>query len=93
MQANDDWQITGGTSSGKKMRGGGTASIAAGASTVVVTHNIAAAPDRIYLTPTSSTQGRYFWTSTKTSTQFTINLDANAVTNPITFDWLAEITS
>jgi hypothetical protein len=69
----------------------GAASVLAGQAAVVVTHSLGAVPTRVQLTPTSDPQGRRWWVSAKTLTTFTITLDGNAVTNPITFDWTARV--
>jgi parallel beta-helix repeat protein len=67
------------------------ASVAAGSSSVTVTHGLAVRPNAVILSPTSDTQGRKWWVSAKTRTSFTITLDSAAVTNPITFDWAAQV--
>src|SRR5205823_1607290 len=74
----------------KNTTNGAGASVAAGTSSVTVTHGLGVAPLRVYLSPTSDTQGRRWWVSAKGATTFTISLDSNAVTNPITFDWTTQ---
>lgn len=64
----------------------GTAATAA-ATTVVVNHGLATTPTRVIVTPQGDPGGRW-WVSTKTSTQFTINLE---VSGTITFDWKAQV--
>lgn len=93
MQAADDWQLLGGTTGGKKMRGLGTATIAVAGTSVAITHGLAEAPTRIILSPTADTQGRRYWVSARTSTTFTITLDSAASGSAITFDWVAELTT
>jgi parallel beta-helix repeat protein len=67
----------------------GSASVAAASSTIAVTHNMYKSPARIQLTPTADTQGLRWYVSARTATTFTITLNSNAVTNPVTFDWRA----
>lgn len=69
---------------------GASASVLAGTASIAVTHGLGVAPLRVYLSPTSDTQGARWWVSAKGATTFTISLNTNAVTNPITFDWTAQ---
>lgn len=92
MSANDVWRVTGGMSGGKPMRSAGTLSIAAGSTTATTSHGINEAPTGKTLTPTSDTQGRRWW-ATATDADITVTVDAPAVTDPITFDWRAEVAS
>lgn len=69
---------------------GAGASIAAGTSSVVVTHGLGVAPLRVFLSPTADTQGLRWWVSAKVALTFTITLSGNATTNPITFDWMTQ---
>lgn len=70
----------------------GTASIASGATTVVVTHGLGFTPtlQQISMTPTSSigSATKPPWISTPTSTQFTITLNADPVAT-VGFVWRA----
>lgn len=71
----------------------GTASITTGNSSVAVTHGLAATPtlQQIIITPQSSFgSAAKFWVSNPTSTQFTINVDANPG-QTVTFGWRADI--
>jgi len=64
----------------------GTATISSGNQTVVVNHGLAGVP---YIC--CKVQGMYGtgnWIDTKTTTQFTINIDAPQPVN-IDFDWIA----
>jgi hypothetical protein len=66
----------------------GTATVATGNTSIVVTHGLAAAPIRVQVTPTTDTGGKRYWISAKTATTFTITIDsANA--SDIAFDWRA----
>jgi hypothetical protein len=77
------------------MRTSGNLSVAAGTLTASVAHGINTGtgnPDLLIATPTADTQGRVWWI-TVDATNITVTLDANAVTSPITFDWVAETTA
>lgn len=52
-----------------------TATIAAEATTVVVTHNLGSTPN-VFVEAQSDLGGRRVWVDTKTTTQFTINIDS-----------------
>jgi parallel beta-helix repeat protein len=65
-----------------------TVTIPTGATSVNITHGLAATPLRVLVTPTTDTAGRRFWVSARTATIFTITLDARH-TAPISFDWKA----
>jgi hypothetical protein len=52
----------------------GTATIASGAATVVVSHGLGQAPNEILVTPGADPAG-YLWVDTVTATAFTINAD------------------
>lgn len=70
----------------------GTASITTGNTSVVVSHGLSVTPtlQQIAVTPqTSFGSAAKFWISTPTSTQFTINLDANPG-QTVTFGWRAD---
>lgn len=74
----------------RNSQAGAGASVAAGTASVAVTHMVGVAPLRVFLSPTSDTQGLRWWVSAKGATTFTITLSGNATTNPVTFDWKAE---
>lgn len=65
----------------------GTATVAAAGTTVTVTHNLGFTNYRVLLCPTVDPGGR-FWVTTKTKTQFTINLSAGAPGGGAIFDWV-----
>lgn len=70
----------------------GSASITSGNTTVVVTHGLSQTPtiDQISLTlQTSPGSAASYWVSTVTSTQFTINVNANPA-QTVTFSWRAD---
>ena len=66
----------------------GTATITAGATSTSVTHGLGATSTRVYLSPTSDTQGARWWASDKGTTTFAIILNATT-TQDVTFDWRA----
>lgn len=68
----------------------GTATITAGQTSVNVTHNLAGAPTRVQLTPTTDTAGKRYWVSAKGSSTFTISIDS-AYASDISFDWNAVV--
>jgi parallel beta-helix repeat protein len=68
----------------------GTATITAPATTVDVTHGLAAAPTRVLLSPTTATAGKQYYVSAKDATTFTITIDSAAEAD-ISFDWQAVI--
>lgn len=72
----------------------GTATVANGATTAVVTHGLAQTPDLqdIAVTATNNLgNATKFWISTPTSTQFTITVDADPGAGTATFVWTASI--
>jgi hypothetical protein len=75
---------------GWKTEASGTATVANGTTTIVVTHGLSATPsiNDISVTPTNNmgTAAKY-WVSTVTATQFTINVDANPGATTATFVW------
>lgn len=68
----------------------GTATITSTATTVNVTHGLAAAPTRVLLSPTTATAGKQFYVSAKAATTFTITIDSAAEAD-ISFDWQAVV--
>lgn len=70
----------------------GTATVANGQTTVVVTHGLATTPARVYVTPTLLSNAASFWVTNKTSTQFTINVNADPGAGTATFDWMATVS-
>lgn len=68
----------------------GSATIAAAATTVNVTHGLAAAPTRVLLSPTTATAGKQYYVSAKAASTFTITIDSAAEAD-ISFDWQAVI--
>lgn len=72
----------------------GTAVVASGSTSIVVTHGLNRTPalKDISVTPTNSLgNATKFWISTPTATQFTINVDADPGATTATFAWSAEI--
>jgi hypothetical protein len=70
----------------------GTATVANGSTTVVVTHGLSITPTLrdISITPTNSLgNATKFWISTLTATQFTINVNADPGVTTATFAWQA----
>lgn len=68
---------------------GGTATVAQGATTAVVTHGLGIASYRVSLSAQVDPGGRY-WISNKTGSAFQINLQVAAPVNGIPFDWLVK---
>lgn len=72
----------------------GTATVTSGNTTIVVGHGLDRTPDLqdISVTPTNNLgNASLFWISTPTSTQFTINVDADPGATTATFVWTAAI--
>jgi hypothetical protein len=70
----------------------GTATIASGATSIVVTHGLATTPTRVYLTPTNSMgNATKFYAGNLTTTQFTIYVDVDPGATTATFNWRAVI--
>ncbi len=71
----------------------GTATVASGASTAVVTHGLGRTPlaTEIIVNPIEDLQSAaYWWVDTITSTQFTINVNANPTGADVDFVWRAD---
>lgn len=72
----------------------GTATVANGTTSIAVTHNLGTTPmlDDISVTPTNNMgTAAEFWISTPTSTQFTINVNADPGATTATFVWQAHV--
>lgn len=69
----------------KTMRG--SSSVAAAATTVIVTHGFNQPSYSVALTPLADPGGR-FWASNKTSNDFQINLQTAAPGGGVPFDWI-----
>jgi len=67
----------------------GTATVAQGNTTQVVTHSLGVSTYGLALTPLADPGGT-FWASGKSATQFTINLQTAAPIGGISFDWLVK---
>ncbi len=67
----------------------GTATITAGQTSKDVTHGLATTPTRVYLSPTTDTGGKRYWTSAKGSTTFTISIDSSYASD-ISFDYIVQ---
>lgn len=92
-----DYKIGGsGANSGKVIRRSqytynyGTLTITAGQTSKSVSHGLATAPTRVYLSPTADTGAKRYWTSAKASTTFTVSLDS-AHDADISFDWIVQV--
>ena len=80
--------------SGYVTEANGTATVANGTTTIAVTHGLSKTPDLqdISVTPTNNLgSAAEFWISTPTSTQFTINVNADPGASTATFVWTASI--
>ena len=64
----------------------GTATIAAGATTVAIAHDLGATGVQVQVTPSTDTLGARYWISSITSTHFSIDLNA-AQGSDISFYW------
>lgn len=69
----------------------GTATISDNTTSVIVNHGLATTPTRIQLTPSTSTQEKYYWYSSANTTAFTINLNSAYAGADIIFDWRAVV--
>ncbi len=72
----------------------GTATVANGATTVVVSHGLSVTPvlKDLSVTPTNNLgNATKFWISSPTATQFTINVDSDPGATTATFVWTASI--
>lgn len=70
----------------------GTATVADGTSTIVVSHGLSATPTIVLTTPNGDPGGAW-WVTTKTSTQFTINLAVARAGSALTVDWHAQVSA
>ena len=64
----------------------GTATVAASATSIAVTHALGATPARVLISPTTDTLGARFWVSAKTTSNFTITINTSQASD-IDFDW------
>ena len=73
----------------------GTATVASGATTIVVTHGLARTPDHVYISPRENPTNAvaFWWVDTIGATQFTINVNANPGASGLDFDWRAIVGS
>ena len=69
----------------------GTATITAAATTVVVTHGLAATPTRVFVSPTLLSSSNKWWVTTIGATTFTINVDVVPGAGTAIFDWRAQV--
>lgn len=71
----------------------GTATIVSGSTSIAVTHNLPGAPSHVFVTPRENPTNAvaYWWWDTPTSTQFTINVNANPGASNLDCDWIALI--
>jgi len=81
-----------GLNSGNRLTNSGTATIPSGSTSVVVTHGCAFTPTAVDVVVTGTNNPTvdpgHVWTSTYTSTQFTINCKTNPSTSGATFAWV-----
>lgn len=73
-----------------KTESSGTATVASGATSIAVTHNLSITPsiNDIHVTPTNNLgNAAKFWISSPTSTQFTVNVDTDPGATTATFVW------
>lgn len=71
----------------------GSATVPNTATSVVVTHGLATTPTRVQITPRENPSNAitFWWVDTLTTTQFTINVDADPGASGLDFDWRAVI--
>lgn len=71
----------------------GTATIANGNTSIVVTHGLATTPTRVQITPRENPTNAvsFWWVDTLTATQFTININADPGASGLDFDWRAVV--
>ncbi|MBI4340383.1 MAG: hypothetical protein HY680_10610 [Chloroflexi bacterium] len=71
----------------------GTAMVAGGTTAIQVNHGLVAAPTRVQLTPSNNPTNAigWYWVSSLTATQFTINLNADPGASGVTFYWRATV--
>lgn len=67
----------------------GSATITAQTTTKVVNHTLGTSAIVVTLTPTTDFNKAFYKVTTKTSTQFTIEIDSDDPFDDITFDWIA----
>lgn len=69
----------------------GTATITATTTSITVNHGLATTPTKININPKTNLLGKSFWTSDHGATTFVINISEADATNPIYFNWSAEV--
>jgi hypothetical protein len=85
-----------GNTNGLAVEDRGTATVASGQTSVVVSHVLARAPALadIWVTPSNSLgNASKFWVSSPTSTQFTINVNADPGATTAQFAWRARLVA
>ena len=73
------------------LKNSGTATVASGATTVVVNHGLATTPTRVLLTARLWSSASKAWVTNLTTTQFTINVDVDPGAGTAIFDWRAQV--
>jgi hypothetical protein len=68
----------------------GTNTVPATATTLTVVHGLGTAAYSVVLTPSGAAPASNFWITSKTTTQFVINLASPAPTGGTTFDWMVK---
>jgi hypothetical protein len=76
-----------------KTANSGTATIASGSTSIVVSHGLVTTPTRIIVTPRENPTNAvsFWWVDTLTTTQFTINVNTDPGASNLDFDWRAVI--
>jgi len=71
----------------------GTATVLNATTSIVVTHGLATTPTRVQITPRENPTNAvsFWWVDTLTTTQFTINVNANPGASNLDFDWRAVV--
>ncbi len=74
---------------GTKFKNRGTANVATGTTSIIVNHGLYNTPDDIRITLTNITDSSIYAVTSKTATQFTLEVDADPTTANQTFEWVA----
>lgn len=78
---------------GSKMHNSGTAAVLNSNTSIVVSHGLITTPTRVQITPRENPTNAvaFWWVDTLTTTQFTINVNADPGASNLDFDWHAQI--
>ena len=74
---------------GAGVRRTGTATILATTTSIAVSHGLYATPSRVFISPTSDTQGKRWWVSSTNSSHIVISIDSSYASGAIDFNWEA----